>query len=1292
MNVLALSVLALALLGAADDLPPSLEQQLSAEDPAALMRSARERGDAARGALLFHQPSLGCARCHVAEGGAKALGPDLATIGKDATDAHLVESILAPSKTIKKGFETIAIARTNGEVVTGLLESDGADAVVVRDPSGKSVSIPRKEIEQTQAGQSLSLMPAGLVNQLASRDQFLDLLRYLREVADGGPIRAAQLRPSAGQLVPVLPDYERDLDHAGLIAGLGPESYRRGEAIYQRVCINCHGTKDKPGSLPTSLRFASGAFKNGGDPYRMYQTLTLGYGQMAAQGWMVPRQKYDVIHYIREAYLKADNPSQYARVDRPYLDRLPKGSTRGPEPSTIERWSAMDYGPSLAATYEVGDDGSNFAYKGVAVRLDAGPGGVSRGRRWAVYDHDTMRLAAAWEGEGFIDWNGINFNGRHGIHPRVVGRVGVANPAGPGWANPLDGSFADPRPPARDGRPYGPLPRSWVHYQGQYRHGDRVILAYTVGETPVLEMPGLEATSGAPAFARTIHLGPRPKDLVLRVARRSGSSSLLRLDAGGDAPEAVVFPAPGEKKPPGEPLPVRFQGETRVEVEKPEDFDLTRGDYSIAARFQTRRGGTLFAEVPGGDEWAPDGKSLFVRNGRLVFDIGWVGAVQSGRTVADGRWHEAVAAVEAATGRVRLFVDGKLDREGVLKHSKAPAGRSIRIGFTAPDFPKEASYFRGQIAEVRFYRTALRPDVAARLFEANDAAGPPVARWRPDDARGDFVADETGSGHRGRVLDRPGASGAESPILAAIAPRVPGGEWLATPDGDLRLKIPAGSDPVQFTIATASLPEGADPKGLAASIAIKPAPDLSSLTKGGPARWPDVIRTAATVGRSDGPFAVDILTPPDSNPWLCLMRLTGFDFLPDGRSAAVCTWDGDVWRVEGLDDVSKGLTWRRIASGLFQPLGLKVIGGKIHVGCRDQIAILHDLNGDGEADFTENFNSDHQVTEHFHEFAMDLQVDEAGNLYYAKGARHGLKAVVPQHGTLLRVARDGSTTDILATGFRAPNGVCVNGDGTFFLTDQEGFWTPKNRINWVKPGGFYGNMWGYTDVTDPSDSAMEPPVCWITNAVDRSPAEVVRVEGNGWGPLKGALLNLSYGEGKVFVVPHEVIDGRMQGGVSALPLPPFPTGVMRGRFGPVDGQLYACGMFAWAGNRTQDGGFYRVRYTGKAVHLPIGLEAKTRGMLVTFSGPIDPKVAADPSRYAVKTWSLKRSEGYGSKHIGEAPSRILAARPTGDGRGVFLELEDFRPAQCMEIRYSIRGEGGEPVEGSIDNSVYRTRE
>ena len=52
------------------------------------------------------------------------------------------------------------------------------------------------------------------------------------------------------------------------------------------------------------------------------------------------------------------------------------------------------------------------------------------------------------------------------------------------------------------------------------------------------------------------------------------------------------------------------------------------------------------------------------------------------------------------------------------------------------------------------------------------------------------------------------------------------------------------------------------------------------------------------------------------------------------------------------------LIWQRVASGLFQPLGVIVKDGLIYVSCRDQIVRLHDLNGDGESDWYENFNSE----------------------------------------------------------------------------------------------------------------------------------------------------------------------------------------------------------------------------------------------------------------------------------------------------------------------------------------------
>ncbi|MFC1758848.1 heme-binding protein, partial [Planctomycetota bacterium] len=288
--------------------------------------------------------------------------------------------------------------------------------------------------------------------------------------------------------------------------------------------------------------------------------------------------------------------------------------------------------------------------------------------------------------------------------------------------------------------------------------------------------------------------------------------------------------------------------------------------------------------------------------------------------------------------------------------------------------------------------------------------------------------------------------------------------------------------------------------------------------------------------------------------------------------------------------------------------------------------------------------------------------------------------------------KDGLKTDILAKGFRAANGVCVNPDGSFIVTDQEGHWNPKNRINWVHEGGFYGNMMGYHDVTDSSDDAMQQPLCWITNSFDRSPSELLWANSKAWGPLDGTLLNLSYGYGKVYVVPHEEINGQMQGGMCQIPISQFPTGVMRGRFHPDNGQLYCCGMFAWAGTQHQPGGFYRVRYTGKPVHLPVSLSATETGMKITFSGRLARESATDVSNYEVNTWDLKRTKNYGSDHHNERPLLIEAATLSPDHKTVFLKLPDIAPTWCMEITFKIRGENGEIVDNMIHNTIHNLRD
>ncbi|HTL17170.1 MAG TPA: DUF6797 domain-containing protein, partial [Patescibacteria group bacterium] len=744
---------------------------------------------------------------------------------------------------------------------------------------------------------------------------------------------------------------EEGVDHARIIEAWNAETLVRGEKLYRTLCLPCHGTPQQQGSLPASRAFWKEPFKNGNDPYSIYKTIGNGLGQMPAWPWLSGEVRYDVIDFIRENFVRPNNPTNYFQVTPAYLASLPKGSGKAAQKNAqlVEfekgpKYLRMDFGPALNWTFEV--ESNNIAYKGIAVRLDTGNGGISKGRIWMLYDHDTMRAAAGWTGDQFVDWKGIAFDASHQTHTSIVGDKGFVNSVGPGWANPENGSFADPRLRGRDNKPYGPLPRAWTHFQGRYVSGNQVVIAYTVGDAQVFESPGYEGTGRKLAFSRTLNVSKSSRELVMRICSNES----------------------------------------------------------------------------------------------------------------------AAAVVGTNTIRIR-------DEEG---------------------------------------------------FQV--------------------------------------------------------------------LHIPAAATPLSFKILIgnrSSHPEFAAITSLAA--ASPPAVDLTTFTHGGPAHWQEQPITSGVLGPSNAAFAVDTLTYPSDaqNPWQTWMRFGGFDFFKDGQRAAIATWNGDVWLVSGVAGDLKELRWQRIASGLFQPLGLKIVEETIYVTCRDQICRLHDLNGDGEIDFYESFNNDQQVTEHFHEFAMGLQTDREGNFYYAKGGRHALPAVVPQHGTLLKVSRDGSKTEIVATGFRAPNGVCVNDDGTFFITDQEGHWTPKNRIDWVRPGRFYGYMWSYDHPASSADEAMEPSMVWITNDMDRSPAEIIRVPAGTWGPFQDSLLNISYGMGRVFLVPNEQVGDQRQGGVVQLPIPDFPTGVMRGRFHPGNGQLYVCGLVGWASNQQQDGGFFRVRYTGKAAYLPI---------------------------------------------------------------------------------------------------------
>ena len=472
--------------------------------------------------------------------------------------------------------------------------------------------------------------------------------------------------------------------------------------------------------------------------------------------------------------------------------------------------------------------------------------------------------------------------------------------------------------------------------------------------------------------------------------------------------------------------------------------------------------------------------------------------------------------------------------------------------------------------------------------------------------------------------------------------------------------------------------------------------DPEKYIRGGPPRWNKEILTTGELGKGQGAYVVDTIGLPVTDAWHSWMRVSAFDFFKDGR-AAVATLSGDVWIVSGLDHDLNNIRWRRFATGLYEPLGLKIIEDAIYVLGRDEITILCDLNHDDEADFYECFNNGGVVSPIYHAYNMDLQTDSQGNFYYVVDGNL-VDPDLPMHGCMIRVSKDGKSTSVFATGLRTANGIGIGPRDEITSADNQGHWTPVCRINLMKEGGFYGYK-GDPRMTTTKTRVRFPdtydqPLCWIPYPVDNSSGGQVWVPDDRWGPLPGRLLHTSYGKCTLFSVLAERDGDSWQGGVWEFPLK-FASGIMRARFNPKDGQLYVGGMKGWQTSATKDGALQRVRYTGKPVEMPVEMHVFTNGIEVVFSDALKPESVRDIQNYDVQIWNYRWTATYGSDEYsvanpdikGHDTLQVTGARVSKSGRSVFLSVTGLRPVMQMRIKYNLETAAGRPMNQEIDSTI-----
>jgi hypothetical protein len=103
------------------------------------------------------------------------------------------------------------------------------------------------------------------------------------------------------------------------------------------------------------------------------------------------------------------------------------------------------------------------------------------------------------------------------------------------------------------------------------------------------------------------------------------------------------------------------------------------------------------------------------------------------------------------------------------------------------------------------------------------------------------------------------------------------------------------------------------------------------------------------------------------------------------------------------------------------------------------------------------------------------------------------------------------------------------------------------------------------------------------------------------------------------------------------------------------------------------------------------MKVHANGIRLTFSTPLDKKIAEDIDSWSAEQWSYKWSSQYGSKDWsvknpgkqGRDPVTIQSAKFLPDGKSVFLQMDKVQPVHSMAIKYNL-----DTVTGKIMRGEY----
>jgi putative membrane-bound dehydrogenase-like protein len=144
------------------------------------LAASLDGGSVAHGKSIFFNKKAACSACHRVLGEGGLIGPDLSKVGQIRSRIDLLESVVFPSASFARGYESFSVLTDSGQVYTGILSRETADGVYLKTAQREEIRIERAKIEEL-APSKLSVMPQGF-DKLLSPEELRDVIAFLQSL------------------------------------------------------------------------------------------------------------------------------------------------------------------------------------------------------------------------------------------------------------------------------------------------------------------------------------------------------------------------------------------------------------------------------------------------------------------------------------------------------------------------------------------------------------------------------------------------------------------------------------------------------------------------------------------------------------------------------------------------------------------------------------------------------------------------------------------------------------------------------------------------------------------------------------------------------------------------------------------------------------------------------------------------------------------------------------------------------------------------------------------------------